>query len=50
MTEEEINNRFLNVGYRKREDQTAPKIPKGRLPMGAQGIGKLALFSIARQD
>ncbi len=46
MAEDEINNRFLKVGYRKREDRTA-KIPKGRLPMGRKGIGKLALFSIA---
>ena len=46
MTEEEINSRFLKVGYRKRDDPTAPKL-KGRLPMGRKGIGKLALFSIA---
>lgn len=46
MTEGEINNRFLKVGYRKRDDKTA-EIPKGRLPMGRKGIGKLALFSIA---
>lgn len=46
MTESEINNRFLKVGYRKRDDPTAPKL-KGRLPMGRKGIGKLALFSIA---
>ena len=46
MTEAEINSRFLKVGYQKRTDRTA-KIPKGRLPMGRKGIGKLALFSIA---
>lgn len=46
MTEAEINNRFLKVGYRKREDPTAPK-PGSRSPMGRKGIGKLALFSIA---
>lgn len=46
MTEKEINKRFLKVGYRKRDDPTAPKL-KGRLPMGRKGIGKLALFSIA---
>jgi len=46
MTEREINDRFLKVGYRKREDRTA-KIPQGRAPMGRKGIGKLALFSIA---
>ena len=46
MTEGEINDRYLKVGYQKRKDKAA-KIPKGRLPMGRKGIGKLALFSIA---
>ncbi len=46
MTVQEINDRFLKVGYRKRLDKKA-QIPKGRLPMGRKGIGKLALFSIA---
>ncbi len=46
MTEQEINSRFLKVGYGKREDETA-QIPRGRLPMGRKGIGKLALFSVA---
>lgn len=46
MTEGEINDRFLKVGYQKRKDKKA-KIPKNRLPMGRKGIGKLALFSIA---
>lgn len=46
MTHAEINSRFLKVGYSKRRDKTAA-IPKGRLPMGRKGIGKLALFSIA---
>jgi hypothetical protein len=47
MTEREINDRFLKVGYRKRDDPTAPKLPHSRVPMGRKGIGKLALFSIA---
>jgi hypothetical protein len=47
MTEQEINERFLKVGYRKRDDPKAPKLPFGRMPMGRKGIGKLALFSIA---
>ena len=46
MTEAEINDRFLKVGYRKRNDPKAPK-PGNRAPMGRKGIGKLALFSIA---
>jgi len=46
MTEKEINERFLKVGYQKRKDRTA-KIPRGRRPMGRKGIGKLALFAVA---
>ena len=46
MTLDDINNRFLSVGYDKRasEGETSTK---GRSFMGRKGIGKLALFSIA---
>ena len=46
MTPQEINERFLNVGYRRRDGQPGPT-PKGRRPMGRKGIGKLSLFSIS---
>ena len=47
MSRNEINARFLKVGYRRRE-HTGPVTPKhGRLVMGRKGIGKLSLFSIA---
>ena len=47
MSRNEINARFLKVGYRRRE-QAGPVTPKhGRLVMGRKGIGKLSLFSIA---
>lgn len=46
MTPSEINERFLSVGYRRRDRQPGPT-PKGRYPMGRKGIGKLSLFSIA---
>ncbi|GAA5533802.1 BbrUII/HgiDII family restriction enzyme [Deinococcus aluminii] len=52
MTIEEINGRFLHVGYDKRNDAHNPigkKTRRGRLPMGRKGIGKLSVFSIARQ-
>ena len=46
MTPSDINERFLSVGYRRRDGQ--PGItPNGRHPMGRRGIGKLSLFSIA---
>lgn len=46
MTVEDINSRFLLVGYRRRDKQPGPT-PKGRPPMGRKGIGKLSLFSVA---
>ena len=46
MNLDEINRRYLLVGYRRRDDQ-GPETLKGRKPMGRKGIGKLSLFSIA---
>ena len=44
---QEINDKFLTVGYRRREAE--PVITsRGRHVMGRKGIGKLSLFSIAR--
>jgi HSP90 family molecular chaperone len=47
MTEEDINRRYLNVGYRKRIELPG-MTPEGREPMGRKGIGKLSVFSIAQ--
>lgn len=47
----DINSKFLNVGYRRRdEDPIAGRITfKWKRPvMGRKGIGKLSLFSVAR--
>ena len=45
MTLEEINQRFLKVGYQRRlEDAISPE---GRKVMGRKGIGKLSSFTIA---
>lgn len=47
MTLPEINQKYLNVGYRKREEE-GPYTPNlKRHVMGRKGIGKLSLFSIA---
>lgn len=46
MNQQQINERFLAVGYDKRE-QEGETSGKGRPFMGRKGIGKLALFSIA---
>jgi hypothetical protein len=43
---DEVNQRFLKVGHRRRDDQPG-LTTKGRRPMGRKGIGKLSLFSIA---
>ncbi|HMH34598.1 MAG TPA: ATP-binding protein, partial [Puia sp.] len=46
MDPDDINKRFLTVGYRRRDEQPGDT-DKGRKPMGRKGIGKLSLFSIA---
>jgi hypothetical protein len=46
MTAAEVNERFLKVGYRRRDVQPG-LTAKNRRPMGRKGIGKLSLFSIA---
>lgn len=47
MTADEVNERFLKVGHRRRDVQPGPTPRFGRRPMGRKGIGKLSLFSIA---
>ena len=48
MTRGDINDKFLFVGYQRREG--APGLTaKNRMPMGRKGIGKLSLFSIANE-
>ncbi len=48
MTVAQANERFLNVGYSKREEEGSTS-PQGRSLMGRKGIGKLSLFSIANR-
>lgn len=50
MDKNDVNNRYLNVGYRRREDEKREKLtPEFDRPvMGRKGIGKLSLFSIAK--
>jgi hypothetical protein len=47
MTTNAINERYLNVGYRRREEQGTITPRFKRHVMGRKGIGKLSLFSIA---
>lgn len=47
MSAQELNDRFLKVGYKKR-DREGVQSPKFQRPfMGRKGIGKLSVFSIA---
>ena len=47
MNSNELQNKYLTVGYQRRSDTQSDKTPKGRLVMGRKGIGKLCVFSIA---
>ena len=49
MSIEDMNTKYLRVGYRRREEDqdTGHTTAKGRLVMGRKGLGKLSLFSIA---
>jgi HSP90 family molecular chaperone len=46
MTVDDLNHRFLDVGYQRREKGSSTTA-KGRPVMGRKGIGKLSLFAIA---
>lgn len=46
MTPDEINSRFLNIGQDRRA--AYPVSPSGRKVLGRKGIGKLAVFSLAK--
>nr|VFK06743.1 MAG: Histidine kinase-, DNA gyrase B-, and HSP90-like ATPase [Candidatus Kentron sp. LPFa]VFK23404.1 MAG: Histidine kinase-, DNA gyrase B-, and HSP90-like ATPase [Candidatus Kentron sp. LPFa] len=48
MTQQEVNERYLLVGYERRKDKPGVTEKFGRYPMGRKGIGKLSLFSIAK--
>ena len=49
MSVEDVNERYLLVGYKRRDDPNGARTPRLCRPvMGRKGIGKLSLFSIAR--
>ena len=48
MSRDDINEKYLTVGYERRKQKGEAKTPAfGRPVMGRKGIGKLSLFSIA---
>ena len=50
MSVEDMNDKYLRVGYRRREEdiEHGKTTAKGRQVMGRKGLGKLSLFSIAK--
>ncbi len=48
MSKDDFQNKFLNIGYSKRDDKGSTS-PKGRPFIGRKGIGKLALLSCAEK-
>lgn len=50
MSVEDMNDKYLRVGYRRREEDVehGKTTAKGRQVMGRKGLGKLSLFSIAK--
>lgn len=48
MTVKQLNDRFLKAGYKKRQVEGVASPRFGRKFMGRKGIGKLAVFSIAK--
>ncbi|MEY8841000.1 ATP-binding protein, partial [Cribrihabitans sp. XS_ASV171] len=47
MDREQVNARFLNIGYERRKTQGEKTEGNLRLAMGRKGIGKLSLFAIS---
>ena len=48
MTLEDINNKYLEIGYERRTHEAVKTEKYDRDVMGRKGIGKLSLFSIAK--
>ena len=50
MTAADVNRRYLTVGYQRRSEPGGGESPKRHRPvMGRKGIGKLSLFSVAKE-
>ena len=49
MDEQEMQNKFLTVGYMRRPSVEYDLTDQGRRVMGRKGIGKLSVFSIAEE-
>ena len=47
MSYEEIGEKYILVGRKRRDEAGGEKTPGGRRPMGRKGIGKLSTFGVA---
>ena len=47
MTLDDINGKYLKIGYERRDHQPVKTVKYDRAVMGRKGIGKLSLFSVA---
>ena len=48
MTYGEIQDKYLSVGRKRRDEEQSETTPKGRKLMGRKGIGKLSVFGVAK--
>ena len=48
MNRQELQEKFLTIGYQRRTDSSGDSTTKNRKVMGRKGIGKLSAFSIAK--
>lgn len=47
MDDTDVRQKYLKVGYQRRQGPSSDRTPGGRPVMGRKGIGKLSIFSIA---
>lgn len=48
MDDADVRGKYLKVGYQRRRGSSGDRTPAGRPVMGRKGIGKLSIFSIAK--
>jgi uncharacterized protein (TIGR02391 family) len=49
MSFDEVEEKYLRIGRKKRESEDLEKLKCDRLPIGKKGLGKLAFFGVARK-
>jgi len=48
MTYDDIKDKYLRIGRKKREEEKTDQTPGGRSMMGSKGIGKLSVFGVSK--